>query len=65
MLFDNYQPDAFFDEMFAADGSIRPHYQHAASGLNPLPSDEYRHKQAAVELVFMRGGITFTVYDDS
>ncbi len=65
MLFDNYQTDTFFDEMFAADGTIRPHYQHAANALNPLPCDEYRHKQAAVELAFMRGGITFTVYDDS
>ena len=65
MLFDNYQTDGFFDEMFDANGVPRPHYATVFDGLNNVPKDEYKNKQAAVELAFMRGGITFTVYNDS
>jgi uncharacterized circularly permuted ATP-grasp superfamily protein len=65
MLFDNYQTDGFFDEMFDATGAPRPHYATVSAGLNHVPKDEYKNKQAAVELAFMRGGITFTVYNDS
>ncbi len=65
MLFDNYQTEEFYDEMFEANGAPRPHYATTLQGLNHVPSDEYKNKQAAVELAFMRGGITFTVYNDS
>src|SRR3569623_1362141 len=65
MLFDNYQTDGFFDEMFEANGSPRPHYSPVLESLNNVPQDEFKNKQAAVELAFMRGGGTFTVYNDS
>ncbi len=65
MLFDNYQPEDFFDEMFTADGSVRPHYRGVADALNPVDPGEFRNKQAAVEAAFMRGGVTFTVYSDA
>ena len=65
MLFENYQTEGFFDEMFEADGTPRPHYRAVAEGLNHLPKDEYKSRQAAVEMAFMRGGVTFTVYNDS
>lgn len=64
MLFANYQPEDFFDEMFTADGGIRPHYRSVAEALNAVPADEFRNKHAAVEAAFMRGGVTFTVYSD-
>ncbi len=65
MLFDNYQPEDFFDEMFEADGTVRPHYRGVADALNPVEPGEFRNKQAAVEAAFMRGGVTFTVYSDA
>ena len=65
MLFDNYQTEGFFDEMFEANGTPRPHYAPVFDGLHHVPQDEYKNKQAAVELAFMRGGVTFTVYNDS
>ena len=65
MLLTNYQTDGFFDEMFAADGSVRPHYQPVQSQFQEIGEAEYAHKQTAVELSFMRGGVTFTVYNDS
>lgn len=65
MLFDQYQTENFFDEMFTADGTVRPHYQGVAEALNAVTADEFRDKQTAVENAFMRGGVTFTVYNDS
>lgn len=65
MLFDQYQTENFFDEMFTADGTVRPHYQGVAEALNAVSADEFRDKQTAVENAFMRGGVTFTVYNDS
>jgi uncharacterized circularly permuted ATP-grasp superfamily protein len=51
--------------MFTADGTVRPHYQGVAEALNAVSADEFRDKQTAVENAFMRGGVTFTVYNDS
>jgi uncharacterized circularly permuted ATP-grasp superfamily protein len=65
MLLQDYQTENFFDEMFAEDGSVRPHYAPVQSHFQEIESDEYGHKQTAVELSFMRGGVTFTVYSDS
>ena len=65
MLFDDYATDGFFDEMFSADGTVRPHYRVVAEGLNGMEGVEYQQKQEAVEMAFMRGGVTFTVYNDT
>jgi uncharacterized circularly permuted ATP-grasp superfamily protein len=51
--------------MFTADGTVRPHYQGVAEALNAVSADEFRDKQTAVENAFMRGGVTFTVYNDA
>jgi len=64
MLTDNYKTEDFFDEMFLEDGGIRPHYQKVAERFKLLDRSEYRRKQTAVDLAFMRGGVTFTVYND-
>ena len=65
MLLDHYQTEDFFDEMFADDGSVRPHYQRIAERLQILDPAEQKRKQTAVDLAFMRGGVTFTVYNDN
>ncbi len=64
-MFADYAPETFFDEMFTAEGAVRPHYREVIEGLNEIDREEYRQKQSAVELAFMRGGITFTVYNDN
>jgi uncharacterized circularly permuted ATP-grasp superfamily protein len=64
MLLDHYQTEDFFDEMFTEEGGVRPHYQKIAHGLHDLDSAEHRRKQTAVDLAFMRSGVTFTVYND-
>ncbi len=56
---------AFFNEMHAPDGSVRPAYIQLAHWLNTVPKDvlEYRRKEA--EFIFRRIGITFAVYGDA
>ncbi len=65
MLFNSYNKGDFYDEMFAEDGSVRPHYRKTLERLNRLEKNEYLQKQTAVDLAFMRGGVTFTVYNDN
>jgi len=65
MLFDNYKTENFFDEMFSRDGTPRPHYQGVSDALNAVSAADFSNKQMAVENAFMRGGVTFTVYNDA
>ena len=64
-LFKNYQTDGFFDEMFAASGEPRAHYGKLFERFSELSREDFERKRAAVDLSFMRQGITFTVYDDN
>ena len=63
-MFDNYQPESFFDEMFEAPGKPRPHYRRLLERFQRLQRDEFDRRRTAVDLSFMRQGITFTVYND-
>jgi uncharacterized circularly permuted ATP-grasp superfamily protein len=56
-----YDPDGFWDEMFAAPGRVRPHYAALAQHLAHLgPAAAGRHQRAA-EASFLARGITFAV----
>ncbi|MGF1452316.1 MAG: circularly permuted type 2 ATP-grasp protein [Opitutales bacterium] len=61
----DYQTEDFFDEMFAEDGSVRPHYQRLAERVAELSPDEFRDRQDAVQRAMLMQGITFTVYSDN
>jgi uncharacterized circularly permuted ATP-grasp superfamily protein len=65
MLLDSYDKENFFDEMFGEDSTAHPHYQKVLERFQRLDTAEYRQKQTAVDLAFMRGGVTFTVYNDN
>lgn len=64
-MFENYKLDGFFDEMFEAPGQPRPHYRRLLERFELLSQEEFELKRAAVDLSFMRQGITFTVYHDN
>ncbi len=64
MEFSNYQTDQFFDEMFEASGEVRPHYRQLMRRFNELGEMEFADKRRAVDLSFLRMGVTFTVYGD-
>lgn len=62
--FTAYRLGAPFDEMFAADGTVRCHYAALAESLASLPAEELLRRQQACETSFLHQGITFTVYSD-
>ncbi len=64
LLNSHYELGQFFDEMFASDGAMRPHYQRLGGRIGTLPVDEFDRRRAAVDLAFLRRGVTFTVYND-
>ncbi|MDP1775139.1 MAG: circularly permuted type 2 ATP-grasp protein, partial [Moraxellaceae bacterium] len=53
-----------FDEMFCADGNVRPHYAQYRDWLAQWPEDEMEQKRQEADLLFRRVGITFAVYGD-
>jgi uncharacterized circularly permuted ATP-grasp superfamily protein len=51
--------------MIGSGGQIRPHYRRLTERLNTLPETDFNSRRAAVDLAFLRRGVTFTVYNDS
>lgn len=64
MFFANYSTDSFYDEMFDTNGVVRPHYKAVLERMQELTKEKYEQKGQAVDLSFLRQGITFTVYGD-
>ncbi|MBW4435658.1 MAG: circularly permuted type 2 ATP-grasp protein [Pleurocapsa minor GSE-CHR-MK-17-07R] len=60
--FQQYEFDNAYDEMFAADGSTRAHYQDIYDLLIRLTPEEYQRRKTAADITFLNQGITFTVY---
>lgn len=58
-------PPRFYDEMYAADGSVRPHYAAFANWLATTPPEKIAQNREAADLLFHRVGITFAVYGES
>ena len=54
-----------YDEMFAPDGSVRPHCAALHRRLSELDGEELARRQQACEQSFLHQGITFTVYSDN
>ena len=53
-----------FDEMYKAEGVVRPHYQSFATWLESTPPEVIARKREEAELTFHRVGITFAVYGE-
>jgi Uncharacterized conserved protein len=65
-LFATYEYAPFFDEMFAANGRPRPHYQLLAERFGRLQGiGEILRRQRTADETFLRRGVTFTVYSDN
>jgi uncharacterized circularly permuted ATP-grasp superfamily protein len=58
------RPAAPFDEMYTADGHVRPHYGAYSEWLMRQPDDALRQKRAEADSLFHRVGITFAVYGE-
>jgi uncharacterized circularly permuted ATP-grasp superfamily protein len=57
-----YFLDEAFDEMFSADGAIRPQYAALLDVLTRLPREELKRRKDSADVSFLMQGITFTVY---
>src|ERR1700758_3966389 len=64
-LFTGYDPNRFFDEMFASPTEVRPHYQRLFERYNDLTLGEFDRKRLVSDNSFLTQGITFTVYNDT
>lgn len=61
----NYPADpAIVDEMIAADGSLRPHWQQFVSMLDRLSPEELRRCREHARRLMRENGVTHTVYGD-
>lgn len=54
-----------FDETFAADGSVRPHWTYAMGAFGTLGATELRRRSTEVRQVLRENGITYNVYADA
>jgi uncharacterized circularly permuted ATP-grasp superfamily protein len=63
-MFESYEVNGLFDEMFEAEGTPRPHYAAAASRLNSLGAESFARRVKMADVSFRNQGITFTVYSD-
>ncbi len=55
----------FYNEMYAEDGKVRPHYAEFADWLNTTSPEKIEQNRQAADLMFHRLGITFAVYGES
>lgn len=61
----NYQTEGYFDEMLSESEGVRKHYRTFLDHFNSLTPEEFDLKQRAMNLAFLRQGVTFNVYGDS
>ncbi|HLK56968.1 MAG TPA: circularly permuted type 2 ATP-grasp protein [Chthonomonadaceae bacterium] len=61
-LFDSYQTEGFYDEMFQPDGQPRPHYRKLFQRLGGMSLDDFRRRCQLADLTLVNQGITFAVY---
>jgi uncharacterized circularly permuted ATP-grasp superfamily protein len=64
-FFANYDTGEYYDEMFAAPGQARPHYERLLQRFTELKKEEFDRKRELAALTLLRQGVTFTVYSDA
>ena len=64
MLLESYKPADLFDELVDSDGRMRSYYAPVAERLFGMGSSELEQKRKSLELLFLKQGVTFTVYGD-
>lgn len=57
-------PATPFDEMYTAQGDVRPHYHDFSRWLDAQAPEHLQNKRAEADLIFRRVGITFAVYGE-
>jgi uncharacterized circularly permuted ATP-grasp superfamily protein len=63
-LFEGYDRDDFFDEVFDDEGAVRPCYEALVQRLRSVTPDDLSRRERVRNDIFHAQGITFTVYGD-
>jgi len=63
--FDNYDPEDFCDELFAAKNQPRPEAALLVKTINSLPPGELQRRQQAAENALLKSGVTFNVSSEN
>ena len=63
-LLTGYDRGGLFDEVFASDGVVRPHYLELVRRVRDLTAGDLEHREQIRDAIFRTQGITFTVYGD-
>src|SRR6266536_4721027 len=64
-MFDSYEVNGVFDEMFAQRGQPRPHYAAVSRRLAKMNPASLDRRRRMADVSFRNQGITFTVYGDA
>jgi len=64
-MFENYEVDGLYDEVFSSDGRPRKHYSPLMHRLKALGKDAFEKRRRMTDILFRNQGITFTVYSDT
>jgi uncharacterized circularly permuted ATP-grasp superfamily protein len=64
-MFENYEVNGLFDEVFESSGRPRPHYASLVSRLKALGHPAFERRRRMTDVLFRNQGITFTVYNDA
>ncbi len=64
-FFNGYDRGPFFDEMLGGGGEVLPHYSKFHALFDKIKRDEFDSRRHAVDLAFLRQGVTFNVYGDA
>src|SRR4051812_3771931 len=64
-MFDTYEVNGLFDELFSAAGTPRAHYVAAAARLKAAGAESFARRVKMADVSFRNQGITFTVYSDT
>jgi len=65
VLFDTYDPEDFYDELFIQKGQPRPAAVPLTERINSLPPGELQQRQQAAQNALFKSGVTFNVPGDS
>jgi len=64
-MFDHYEVNGLFDEVFESSGRPRSHYSSLVSRLKALGHPAFERRRRMTDVLFRNQGITFTVYSDA
>jgi uncharacterized circularly permuted ATP-grasp superfamily protein len=65
VLFSNYDPGDFFDELFEAKGKPRPEANLLVQRIDSLSMEELQRRQQVAQTTLFRLGATFNVYSNN